>query len=141
MSREFNWDKIPTKTGATADPAAGSDAAAVTVPAGKRWKLKTTYWTVVADGNAANRYWRLTITDGSNAYFIYLANTAITATQSRNISTGNAIDDYTGTLQYWKLSLPEFVLEAGYTFQIELVSIQAGDDIGPMRYSYQEVDA
>ena len=137
--RKDPFPQAPVISAATADPAAGADAAAVTVPAGRKWLLLTTYYIVVTDANVANRYWRLTVDDGTNDTFVYLAPTAITASITRNISTGHLVDDYSGALQYWKISLPTFELPATWNFQIELVSIQATDNIAAVRYTYKDV--
>ena len=138
------WDKLPVLTAVTADPAAGSDPAAVTVAAGKRIILLGCYVSMTADANAANRYIQLVVArDGTNIDTAFQTVPAHTANLTRAHSFSPGSSPNTALRLVNVGSLPEGGLEipAGGTFQITVDGIQAGDDLTAVYYAYKEAPA
>lgn len=136
------------QTGATADPAAAAAPATVTVPTGKRWLLLGIWYTGVMDANAANRRLTVTIqTDSTNADFLAINPANLTASQTVYVSFRPGAGDtyYTvGSNHYQQCSLGNskgIELPAGADIVSAILSVQVGDDLGPMRYIYKEAPA
>ena len=135
------WGQVAPKTGATANPAAGSNPATLTVPAGKRWKLCAIYNRNVTSADVANRVFTLTITDGTNTVFV-----ATQANQTASLNYG-----YAGSigLPYLavttngngQIALPDIELGAGYTVAVSYTNLQAADDATALIYAYKELPA
>jgi len=134
------WDSVPVTAAATADPAAGANPAAVTVPAGKKWKLFTARCQLVADATVVNRNALVTVTDGTTtvaafrAAFNQTASTTVEYTFCDAYPTTTLLA--TAVVSYSPLELP-----AGYTFQVTFLNLQAGDNATAASYTYKEVDA
>ena len=133
---EFSWDKVPVKTGATADPAAQTNPAAITVT--KRWLLKRLYISYVSDANVANRYCSLSITDGTNE--IFAGNIIPPQTASLTCTHNFGQTPYvnaTLVTNNWAY-MPELELEAGSVITLTFSNKAAADNAGPLRYFYHE---
>lgn len=135
------WDDVGVQEGVTADPAANTNPAAVTVTTGQRWLLISAAATMVTDATEANRYPYLEIlSDGTNAIDKYMATSPITASLTQTITfgggaTGGAIGD---NLMY-SIPIPVNGIEipGGGKFQVKFLNIQATDNCGVMRYRYK----
>lgn len=142
-SREFAWEKVNVTVGATANPAAGSGHADITVPANRAWLLLGIESQGVMDANAANRYWVVNISyDGTNYQYRFSNPTAITASQTKNpIYTPGIPAELvlTGTSVMIEPFPSEGIeLAAGAVISFDLVNGQAGDDWDQARYAYKE---
>lgn len=137
------FDDMIVRTGATADPAAGADPAAVTVTTGERWLLLSCACTMVTSADAANRYPYLVIThDGTNAIDRYMATTPTTASLTQTITfgggaTGGAIGD--GLMYSIPIPVNGIEINSAGIFQVKFLNIQAADNCGVMRYAYKKL--
>jgi len=138
---KFNWDAIPVKTGATADPAPGAQLAAITVPAGRRWLFCEISVTLTCDATVANRWVNLGIkTNGTHYGFYSPAGLTVTASQSKQQSFVAGSFIVTAGTQYG-MHFPLTELPAGAVIELTVNALQAGDDMGAARYFYKEVPA
>ena len=136
---EHDWEKVPVKTGATANPAAGSNPVAVTVAAGNRMLLLYLGNTIVCAAQEANRYVTLTITpDGTNDIIVKRGTAAtISMTRVSSFVKGTLNSGVINSAEVIGAGMP-IELPTGGKFQITYQGIDAGDDPGPMYYVYKE---
>lgn len=142
----FNWDILGLKQSTTANPAAGADPAAVTVPSGKRYLVLSAINTVTTDANVANRYPYLHIkNDGSASTAMYMAATPITASIAGQIVSfgGGAAGGAIGAGQVIAIPIPSGGVEvpAAGTIRVQYLNIQATDDAAAMTLIYKEAPA
>lgn len=137
---KFTYDGVKPSVTSTADPAAGADPAAVTVPTGKVWRVLAMRCQTVTSADVANRYPVFYITcDGTIEVYRAGTTTAITASLTTDIACGQ---EYVGrignrlTVGFRPLELP-----AGATINFALAGIQAADNSTALTVMYQEVDA
>lgn len=138
------WDDVGVQEGVTADPAANTNPAAVTVTTGQRWLLISASATIVTDANAANRYPYLEITsDGTNAIDEYMATTPTTASLTQTITFGGgATGGAIGNGLMYSIPIPSRGIEipGGGKFQVKFLNIQATDNCGVVRYRYKALN-
>lgn len=140
------WEWLPVKTGVTADPAAGADPVAVTVPAGKRWLILIVSSQLVNDATGITRYPYLEVmSDGINVDARYMQSVGLTASQTGNftvVSGATNMSIAVGATVYQIAGIPGVGIElmAGASFRIRAFNLQAGDNWGVERYLYKERD-
>ena len=142
-AESVNWGRLQVDNDATADPAAGSDPATVTVPTGKKWRLLSVYGSMTTDANVIDRYIRLKITNGANIVSIFGNGEAHQASLQRPFTFAPGLPNAlvaTTTIGHL-CAIPEGGIElpGGYTFQVQFDNIQAGDDCTAVRYQYKEM--
>jgi len=137
------WDDVPLSTANGANPAAGADPAAITVPAGKRWLLLGVRDQMVTDANVADRFPTLTVTNGATAFFATVDSNAQTAglTHQHYFALGAGAAVLSGTTHIINIPIGGIELGPGYVFQVTYANIQAGDDATAITYVYKERDA
>ena len=138
--KDLGWGDISPKSDATANPAANTDPASVTVT--KRTLLTGLFFTHVSDGNGANRYPYLTVwTDGTNVTHYFFATTPQTANLTQNWSfvpgtgQGGVIGDNLAASVGFGLPVE---IPVGGKFQIRILNKQATDDTSLLRYAFKE---
>jgi hypothetical protein len=139
QDQAFNWDSIPVRVGVTADPAAGADAAAVVVPAGKRWLFYGGVVQLVAAAVAITRTYYMWVTDATSGFLIYISagGLGITTGQTKQQSwTANSLLTAAGT-QYG-MHIPLLEMPAGTSITIPLTNIQGADNMTAFTYWYKE---
>lgn len=134
-----DWKSVPVTVAATANPAAGSNPATVTVPAGKRWLLMSIYNQLVTSADVANRRALLTVTDGTNTINRPRAGADQTASNTIDYSFAPQLYTTTTLAVNMMVGMQEFDLTAGSTIALSYINIQAADDAGAMVYAYKEV--
>jgi hypothetical protein len=134
----FNWDSIPVKTGVTADPAAGAQLAAVTVPASKRWRVTAMQCTLVAAAVVITRTPQLHIRMTGAAPDTFLAT-------GHGVTTGETVEQsfcagslVTAADSAAGVHFPVMELGAGAVFLIDYFNLQGADNISAMTYFYKE---
>jgi hypothetical protein len=145
-ARAFNWDSIPVKTGATADPAAGANPADVTVPAGKRYLLLAARNQIVCDATVITRYpTLLVLPDGTNEIRRYVGTGSTASQTSNNLfehgDHGSSGSTGVGDCYVKGFSVPGIEIAAGGIFKLNYTNLQAADNAGVMRYEYKEAPA
>ncbi len=145
MSEAFNWDAIPVKSGATADPAAGANPVALTIPAGKKWLFLGGRNTIVCSADAANRQPILDVrVDGTNQTWYIRSGDVFIATDSGQVEIlcGQQSREVLDRVAH-VIGIPAMGLElpAGATIQMTYVNIQAADNCGVFYYAYKEAPA
>ncbi len=137
------WDNVPTKTGQTADPAAGANPAAFGPPAGRMWKITSIYVQNVASAVAANRRPYVVVLDengrpmgASAALTVQLASTTVNWAGAPFIQGQTQISlDPSVTV----LVIPDAELMPGQTMQLLVGALDGGDDLGALTYGYKEI--
>lgn len=122
-----------------ADPAAGAEVL-VTVPAGKRWLLRSIEVQLVTDATVANRRVRFLFDDGTTEFCRVAAFTDQTASQ-----TFEYVAAPVGGLEYSRsgvflVPIPPLMLGPGHRVQTSTNGIVAGDDFGAPALLVQEWD-
>jgi hypothetical protein len=120
------------------DPAAGIEISEV-VPTGARWRVRAFAFTLVTNGNAANRTPVLTIDDGANIFYETGTNVAQTLTQAAKYRAAIGVPlTLFGALSY-NLPLPsDLVLAAGARIRTVTGALDPGDNYGPPVYAVEE---
>lgn len=138
---DFNWDALPVLEDSTANPAAGSDLADITVPTGKRWLYLGGYCSLVNDANVANRYMTVTVkVGGTNTHATFINNTAMTANGTYYI-TEATIGNNVSTGGREVIGIGPCELPAGSKISHALLNKQAGDDLTAFNFRYKEAPA
>jgi hypothetical protein len=126
------------------DPA-GNAEVSDTVPAGKKWKVKSIWVTFVTDGTAATRAIELVITDGTNEYMRIPAGGTQTLTLTKQYnwieSLGAPTTSITGGSAIIQSLPPNLILKAGHKITTVTVNKQAGDAFGAPKYIVEETAA
>lgn len=132
------WDSYPVLTGATADPAAGAQLAAVTVPASKRWRVTAMQCTLVAAAVVITRTPQLHIRMTGAAPDTFLAT-------GHGVTTGETVEQsfcagslVTAADSAAGVHFPVMELGAGAVFLIDYFNLQGADNISAMTYFYKE---
>ncbi len=134
------WDDIPIIAASTENPAANTQYASITVPAGKRWLLYGVYSTITTDANVANRTLQVYIkADGTNISVVSPTSAAVTASTTAAVRSFSINSPLTATT--YSNHLPAIELPAGAVIDIYWNSLQATDDIAAGRYLYKEATA
>lgn len=133
----WTWDGIAVITAATADPAAGSNPAAVGPAANRRWLFLGGAASLVTDATVISRYPLVVeLGDGTNTSGRFLENAAHTASLTVIHSIGaHGIVSVQG---YIPIPRPGIELPGGGTVQVQASNLQAGDNWGPLYYKYKE---
>jgi len=141
--KSFNWDLLPMMVTATANPAAGADAATIVVPAGKRWVVLSFSQSMVTAVAVANRYpYVQHRTAGGAILGQYMAATPQTASLTVGWSFGNNPAGGIVANNAFKCeSMPEFECAAGDLLNFYWLNLQAADDGGIVYCVYKEVSA
>lgn len=113
------------------DPAANVEITQ-TVPSGEVWKVRSIAFTLVSDGNAANRFVTLTITDGTNTILQISPAAVQTATQTvRYNFAPNLSARQNATTLIQEQPLPaDLILPAGSVISTVTTARQATDNFG-----------
>ena len=142
-ARAFNWDSISPRVGSTANPAAGVDAATITVPAVVRWKVYSISQNMVTAVAAANRYPYVQLRTASGAVKAqYWASKAVTASLTIQATfsdspPGGIVLTGAGITE----SMPSFEALAGDLINFYWLNLQGADDGGIVYYVYKEAPA
>lgn len=139
-----DWDAIPVSDTQTANPAAGAQPAASYVPAGKQWLIVGASVTLNTDANVADRYPYLQMSTDGTYTLISMQPTPITASITGQFvsfaagcSPGGAIGN---SLAYGSGIGDGIVLSTGGWVRLQLLGIQAADDLAIVTYFYKEAD-
>lgn len=126
-----------------ADPGAGAQFAALTVPSGFAWLLMAARFRVVTDATVTNRYPGYSITDGTGEIFDILNSNALVASQTNDCafglglglggSTGGATSSNRRTGP-----LPLVYLPGGSQIIFTVSNLQAGDVCSTFRGLVQQ---
>lgn len=112
------------------NPAAGTEFSE-TVPAGARWRLVTMTFTFTTDATVANRFIKIRLDDGANAYAFFPALAAQAASLSNAYTLANGLNaqDVVSNQALIPYGV-DISLAAGHRIQTSTVGLQAGDDYG-----------
>jgi len=142
----FNtWDSVPMTTDATADPGAGAQPAGITVPIGRKWLFYGARFQVVTDANVANRYPYIRFRgDGANDDSAAMDTTAVTASITANVSfmpfATSAAGGVTPNI-FHVVGIGPRELGPGSVVLVQVLNLQATDDISLVRFYYKEAPA
>lgn len=124
-----------------ANPAAGADWS-VRTPGGKLWMVLGFRATLATSAVVANRQLRVSITDGA----VERANCqAITATITANLTATlggyrGAVPGGAGSALVGGVGLPDWPLDAGWTFGVVTVGLDAGDQWSAIRLVVEQYE-
>lgn len=122
--------EVPFEALAGADPAAGAEGIAYTVPAGQAWIVHSLNIQLVTDATVANRRIHLVVDDGSTIYGRWFASQVQAASLTQDYSIGlvdtGVQDNINGSLV---VPLP-LRLGAGHRLRTITTALQAGDNYG-----------
>lgn len=130
-----------TMTGS--DPAAGSQWSE-TVPAGKAWRLKAIYATLVTSAVVGNRLSSLSITDGTNTILLIPDTTNVAASlTAKYLWMPYGGGSYTPGVAVGVVNpLPEdFIVGPGYVLASTVSGMDAGDNWGAPVFTVEEFGA
>ena len=141
--KDFDWSKVPTQDAASADPAAAAASQLVyTCPAGKKALFIAAQQGYIRDANAANVVGLLVWDDGTNVLGRYPLQGYLTASVTWYISwAAGCIGTDSNPYSTGSLPSPGIPMEAGHRITVYWISVQAGDNGGPIYHAYKEVDA
>lgn len=124
-----------------ADPAANVEWTE-TVPANTIWKVRSVFFTLVTDGNAANRQVSVQYTDGSNNYGMTGSHTNQAASSTFSYSAMLDVDN-TGSTQLGvtNFALPNLSMPAGHIIRSKTELRQTGDNFGAPQLLVEECPA
>lgn len=121
---------VRPSSSASSDPAANTEHS-ITVPAGQIWDLLSLNFSLVTDGNAANRTVTVTIDDGTTVYA--KATTPVTQaaslTYNYTFGIGSALMTAVAGLNV-TVPLPVLSLMPGHRIKTVTTNIQATDNYG-----------
>jgi len=141
--KSFNWDALPVKTGATADPGAATDPAEITFA--KRTLFMGGRCSIVRDATPANIYAYLNIKrDATNVDNALWHGTAITANQTVAVDICAGVVNFvavSGNNNVMGIPSPGIEIPAGGKLQLKFFGIQGADNVGVFRYAYKEAPA
>ncbi len=137
-----SWDDIPVTVAVTADPAAGANLAAITVPAKKRWLFLGSMHSVVTDATVVTRQPFVRFArNGTNTDQEIVSPNGITASLTAYVTFGDAASaTATVTARYITSELAPVDCPAGTTISHLMGGLVAGDNIGVCYYAYKQVD-
>lgn len=120
------------------DPAANVEISE-TVPTNARWKLLAARFSLVTDGNAANREVALTFDDGTNVYARIPARVVQTATLTFGYTclVGAALETVVQDTEKL-IRLPAIELQGGHRWNTVTTNRQATDNYGAPQYLVEE---
>ena len=134
MTGDFDWDKVEVINSASADPAAGAEPNGFTATT-LRTRLYGMRFTLVTDGNAANRTISVTIArNGTNADIYATSATAQTASTTKYYSFifGMELNSEIVVGDYYYIGLgeglPYMDLPIGTAIAFTIANKQAGDN-------------
>jgi len=141
----IDWSAIPVKVGVTADPAAGSPAADITVPMGKRWLLLGIRTRIACDATVANRYCNIFVMpDGTTTFIRVSPGVAVAASQTATVWCARMqsaqYNESSGGWTYVANGI-ESDVPAGGIVRVQWTNLQAGDNIEAVSYIYKEAPA
>ena len=122
-----------------ADPAAGAEVA-LTMPSEGFWELRAVTFQLVTSADAANRFPRLSIDDGTTTLLQVVAGAAHTASLTVRYTAGPfgaAITDIANGVVV--LPLPPLILPPGFRITTSTVALEVLDDYGPPAAYVREV--
>ncbi len=99
-----------------------------TVPARRRWLIRTFAFTLVTDVNVANRYIRIIIDDGTNPLFSFELNNVQSASKTFKYYFANMNIDETFVVNTLFHPIPVFILFPGCRIQTTTANFQDGDN-------------
>ena len=142
-SSEFNWDKLRVSLAYTANPAAGAQPAAITVPASQVFQFRGGGYLVTTDANIVNRYpFCGTKDDGTNYHMRAISLLPITASLTAAEAwfvPGAASGGPVGSGLSQTIGIAPLEVDAAGVIQFGLASIQVGDDIGVVYYKVKKL--
>lgn len=109
------------------DPAAGAQISE-TVPARRRWLLRSLTFSLTTDANAADRRVMIAITDGTNTYFFYPFGTVQTASLTYTYHLTQGLFGEAQMANNIYTPLPTLFITEPYEILSTLSNGQAGDD-------------
>lgn len=115
---------------ASTDPAANTEHS-ITVPAGEQWDLLAINFSLVTDGNAANRTVTITIDDGTTVYAKATGpvTQAASLTYNYTFGVGSALLTAVAGLNV-TVPLPQLSLMPGHRIKTVTTNLQATDNYG-----------
>ena len=138
------WGDLPVQTAVTADPAAGANPAAFGPPAGRMWRVVGMIVQAVTSAVAGNRRPQVVYINAAGVVMLaaggagaQVASTTVNHAPGIGVAapTVIAIDP-----AYTCFPLPDIPIMPGQTVQFRLGAIDGGDDLGPVTFSYQEIE-
>ncbi len=138
----FNWDGVPVKLPVTqtADPGAGNQAAAITVPSTVRWLVQAVSCSIVCSGVAVSRIPHLQIKhNGATITADFYGSSFIAASETVQISACPQAQNIDASPQGgYVISIGWIELPPGATIQLLVAGLDAGDDLSAVTLTVKE---